>query len=87
MQVDAGRADPDPLGDGASVAVDAVGRRLDKLPPASVAEVVTRWPRNGAGETLIELSSRQAQVRPQSRAALMHKLGFKGVVRANPLDG
>jgi len=68
------------------VMLDVVGRRVEKLPDRSVAEVVTRWPREDSGELLLSGTKRQAKVRPQSRAALLHQLGFADLVTANPLD-
>ncbi len=68
------------------VMLDVVGRRLERLPGAAVAEVVERWPREGSGDLLLRDTERQAEARPQSRAALLHRLGFTGLVSANPLD-
>jgi hypothetical protein len=34
----------------------------------------------------VSLTSRQAELRPQSRSAFLHRLGFAGMLRANPLD-
>ncbi len=66
--------------------LDVVGRRLEQLPPDRVADIVGRWPREGSGDLLITDTKRQAQQRPHSRAALLHKLGFTELVSANPLD-
>ncbi|MGB9307969.1 MAG: HD domain-containing protein [Mycobacterium sp.] len=68
------------------VMLDVVGRRLEQLPPEPVADIVARWPRAGSGELLLADTKRQAQQRPHSRAALLHKLGFTALVSANPLD-
>ena len=68
------------------VMLDVVGRRLEQLPPEPVAAIVARWPRAGSGELLLTDTKRQAQQRPHSRAALLHKLGFAELVSANPLD-
>lgn len=68
------------------VALDVVGRRLELLPAGAVSEVVTKWPREGSGELLLADTARQAKIRPQSRAALLHRLGFTKLVPANPLD-
>jgi hypothetical protein len=82
---------PDRLGAEAAllsrgVTLDVVGRRLEQLPAATVEEVVARWPRDGSGAWLIAATKRQAKIRPASRAALLHRLGFAGLVAANPLD-
>ncbi len=68
------------------VMVEVVGRRLDQLPRAATAQVVERWPRGGSSVALLEATRHQAQRRPQSRAALLHSLGFTELVKANPLD-
>jgi hypothetical protein len=68
------------------VMLDVVGRRLEQLPTEPVSDVVARWPRAGSGDLLLTDSKRQAKSRPESRAALLHKLGFTGLVTANPLD-
>lgn len=68
------------------VMLDVVGRRLDQLSKAVVARVVERWPRDGSGAALLEATTRQAERRPDSRAALLHRLGFTALVTANPLD-
>jgi len=68
------------------VMLDVVGRRVRKLPPAAVSGVVARWPRDGSGAALLAATRRQAQARPRSRAALLHRLGFTDLVAANPLD-
>jgi hypothetical protein len=68
------------------VMLDVIGRRLERLPEAAVAEVAARWPRGGSGDLLLADTKRQARLRPQSRAALLHRLGFTKLVSANPLD-
>jgi hypothetical protein len=82
---------PDRLGPEASllskgVMLDVVGRRARQLPPRAVADVVERWPRDGSGTALLAATKQQANARPQSRAALLHRLGFTDLVTANPLD-
>jgi hypothetical protein len=68
------------------VMLDVVGRRIEQLFPQPVAGISERWPRAGSGELLLADTKRQAHRRPKSRAALLHKLGFTGLVSANPLD-
>ena len=68
------------------VSLDVVGRRTKQLPPPVIAKVVEEWPRAGSGEQLLAAIRRQAEVRPDSRAAFMQKLGFTKLVSANPLD-
>jgi hypothetical protein len=68
------------------VTLDVVGRRLELLAGTAVSEVVARWPREGSGDLLLADTARQAKVRPHSRAALLHRLGFAKLISANPLD-
>jgi hypothetical protein len=68
------------------VMLDVVGRRLEQLPPVQVANIIDRWPRAGSGNLLLADTKLQAQRRPESRAALLYKLGFTELVAANPLD-
>ena len=68
------------------VSLDAIGRRAHQLPQRPVDEVIDRWPRNGFGDQFAAATRAQAQVRPRSRAAFLWRVGFDGLVRANPLD-
>lgn len=68
------------------VSLDTIGRRLHQLPLASVRIVDKRWPREGFTEYLVATTNRQAKLRPQSRSALLHRLDFPALLRANPLD-
>ena len=69
------------------VMLDVVGRRIEQLPSEQVSGVTTRWPRDGSGALLVDETKRQAAVRPDSRAALMQRLGFTELVAGHPLDG
>jgi hypothetical protein len=66
--------------------LDVVGRRMERFPEAALLEVAEKWPREGSGALLLADTARQAKARPQSRAALLHRLGFTKLVAANPLD-
>jgi hypothetical protein len=68
------------------VMLDVVGRRVEQIPPASILEVIRRWPREGSGGLLVADTAKQAELRPHSRAALLHRLGFTKLVSANPID-
>jgi hypothetical protein len=68
------------------VMLDVVGRRRELMPKAAVSEVVAKWPREGSSELLLADTKIQAEVRPQARAAMLHRLGFTKLVSANPLD-
>jgi hypothetical protein len=70
----------------AGVGLDAVGRRAAELDSGSVGAVLARHPRTGLAEELCELTAGQARIRPESRISLLTRLGFQGLVRANPLD-
>jgi hypothetical protein len=67
------------------VTLDTVGRRLNEIPAESIQAVDGRWGRDGCAEYLAEATARQAQLRPQSRSALLARLGFAGLLRRNPL--
>jgi len=67
------------------VSLDVVGRRADRLPGAVVHEVGQRWPRDGFSDHLNAAIGRQAEIRPQSRAALLRRLGFAKLVSGNPI--
>jgi hypothetical protein len=68
------------------VTLDVAGWRMRQLPPDAVASVHDRWPRDGSGAALLAATKHQAEARPQSRAALLHRVGFADLVSANPLD-
>jgi hypothetical protein len=68
------------------VSLDVVGRRLHQISPAVATSVNERWPREGFAAELTTLTTRQAKIRPRSRSALLHRLGFVGLINANPLD-
>jgi hypothetical protein len=67
------------------VSLDVVGRRLHRIPLPSTRGVEERWPRDGFAGELAERTARQGQMRPQSRAALLHRLGFAKLIEGNPL--
>lgn len=68
------------------VMLDVVGRRRELMPKTAVSEVIAKWPREGSSELLLADTKIQAEVRPQARAAMLHRLGFTKLVSANPLD-
>jgi hypothetical protein len=68
------------------VSLDVVGRRVHQLPAGARREVSLLWPRTGFGTELANVTAEQARVRPQSRSALLHRLGFPKLIEANPLD-
>ncbi len=68
------------------VMLDVVGRGIGQLPMDVAREVAAAWPRDGSGPQLVSDTKRQAETRPHSRAAALHRLGFAKLVFANPLD-
>ncbi len=68
------------------VSLDVVGRRLHQLPTNATQGVEQRWPRGPLAVELIAATGEQAHLRPRSRAALLHGLGFPKLIKANPLD-
>ncbi|GAB7143511.1 HD domain-containing protein [Mycobacterium riyadhense] len=67
-------------------ALDAVGRGLDKVPSTTVDSVLKQWPRDGFANALAAVIHQEAQSRPRSRASLLDRLGFTGLVLNNPMD-
>jgi hypothetical protein len=72
------------LSKGASL--DVVGRRLHQIPARTTSQVVARWPRNGFGPELVSATTEQVRIRPESRSALLHRLGFVKLIEGNPLE-
>jgi hypothetical protein len=68
------------------VSLDAAGRRMHQIVPAMTETVLARWPRDGFAAELSASTTRQAKIRPSSRSALLHRLGFVGLIDGNPLD-
>jgi HD domain len=68
------------------VSLDVIGRRLHQLSPPTTRGVDERWPRDGFASELATSTSEQARLRPQSRSALLHKLGFVKLIEDNPLQ-
>jgi hypothetical protein len=68
------------------VSLDVVGRRLHQIPARATAQVAAQWPRDGFGAELASATTKQAQTRPESRSALLHRLGFVELIAGNPLE-
>lgn len=68
------------------VSLDVVGRRLHQLPAHAAQGVEQRWPRGELADELIAATGEQARLRPRSRAALLHGLGFPKLIEGNPLQ-
>jgi hypothetical protein len=67
------------------VSLDVVGRHLHQIPPATTTTVEERWPREGFARELAASTTSQAELRPQSRSALLKRLGFVKLIEGNPL--
>ncbi|MCP9960177.1 HD domain-containing protein [Streptomyces sudanensis] len=68
-------------------AADVMGVRLDKLPPALVAEVLEAHPRQGFTVFVTEAVRRQTAAKPDSRIAqLVRHDGFLELVAAAPFE-
>jgi hypothetical protein len=67
------------------VSLDVIGRRLHQMSPAAAASIDRRWPREGFAGELVAATTKQAQLRSESRSALLQKLGFVKLVKDNPL--
>ncbi|MGA9286686.1 MAG: hypothetical protein WBV85_14720 [Solirubrobacteraceae bacterium] len=68
------------------VSLDVVGRRLHQIAPSTALEVNKRWPRDGFASELAASTTKQARMRPGSRSALLHKLGFVKLIEGNPFE-
>jgi hypothetical protein len=65
-------------------ALDVIGARLRELHPDTVQEVLRDYPRLDFKAGMSAAMKEQAKLRPQSRAALLVRLGFIGMIRAAP---
>jgi hypothetical protein len=68
------------------VSLDVVGRRLHQIPARATSRVIARWPRDGFVPELASATAEQARIRPQSRSALLQRLGFVELIEGNPLE-
>lgn len=66
--------------------LDAGGLGLGELPCPTTAEILTRWPRDGFAGELAAAIHGQAERRPQSRAALLDRIGLGRLILINRLD-
>lgn len=60
---------------------DVVGRRLAEIAPETVAEVLRRAPRTGFADCFTEAMRAEAELRPNSRAGLLWRLGMARAIR------
>ena len=61
--------------------LDVVGRGIRDLPRTGVSEIESRYPRDGFYDGFADVMAKQAKTRPESRAALMWRLGFMRYMR------
>lgn len=67
-------------------ALDVIGARFGELHPATVEEVLRKYPRAAFKQELSAAMKQQARERPRSRAAFLVGLGFVGMIRSAPLE-
>jgi hypothetical protein len=72
------------LSKGASL--DVAGRRIHQIPAHATSHAEARWPRDDFGSELVRATAEQARTRPESRSALLHRLGFVNLIERNPLE-
>ena len=66
--------------------LDVAGTRAADLPRTAIREVVARHPRDGFPACFGTLMRRESTERPNSRAALLWRLGMRLPLHHNPLD-
>jgi cyanamide hydratase family protein with HD domain len=66
--------------------LDVAGTRAADLPREALREVVAKYPRDGFPACFATLMRRESKERPDSRAALLWRLGMRLPLNHNPLD-
>lgn len=66
--------------------LDVAGNRAGDLPRRTIREVVTKHPRDGFPTCFATLMRRESAERPDSRAAVLWRLGMRLPLHHNPLD-
>ncbi|MEV5963106.1 HD domain-containing protein [Kribbella sp. NPDC051952] len=66
--------------------LDVAGTRAVDLPRQTIREVVTRYPRTDFPTCFATAMRREASERPNSRAAILWRLGMRLPLNHNPLD-
>jgi hypothetical protein len=66
--------------------LDVAGTRAGDLSRQTIREVVAKHPRDGFPACFVDLMRREAAERPNSRAAILWRLGMRLTVTHNPLD-
>jgi cyanamide hydratase family protein with HD domain len=66
--------------------LDVAGTRSGDLPRQMIRDVVAKHPRDGFPTCFADLMRREAADRPNSRAALLSRLGMRLPITHNPLD-
>ncbi|WP_280213200.1 HD domain-containing protein [Nocardia cyriacigeorgica] len=70
----------------AAAHLDVAGSRIGDLPRALLADIVRIHPRDRFTDSFLVAMRREAHERPDSRAAVMWKLGMRVPVQLNPLN-
>jgi hypothetical protein len=70
----------------AGAALDVVGLRMREITAASRADVLSRYPRLHFSERMAAAMKVQASAYPRSRTAVLVRLGFRRMIRDNPLE-
>ncbi|MGK8468848.1 HD domain-containing protein [Nocardia cyriacigeorgica] len=70
----------------AAAHLDVAGTRIGDLPRPLLADIVRMHPRDGFTGAFLSAMRREARDRPDSRAAVMWKLGMRLPVSMNPLN-
>ncbi len=70
----------------AGAALDVVGAGLTALHPDDRARVLAAYPRNGFKRTMRAAMERERAAAPDTRAALLMKLGFAAMIESAPFD-
>lgn len=66
--------------------LDVAGTRAGELPRQTIRDVVAKHPRDGFPDCFATLMRRESAERPNSRAALLWRLGMRLPLHHNPLD-
>ncbi|MEU4603738.1 HD domain-containing protein [Kribbella sp. NPDC023972] len=66
--------------------LDVAGTRAADLPRRAIREVVSKYPRDGFPTCFATLMRRESKERPNSRAAVLWRLGMRLPLHHNPLD-
>lgn len=69
----------------AGASLDVTGKRHSDIPNTIVHSIHEHYPRLTINSELMNWLDREVDLRPHSRFAVLRKLGFKGIIKNNPL--